>query len=162
MSVMIEDLRSRFGQLQRREQMALLLMSAFLLVVFFYLAVWAPADSFVADSRLDYSRHQKLLQYLRSTETEAKASKGGPARSMGGRSMLTKVSRTTQGAGISPSRMQPEGSDAVSVWFESVGFSQLMIWLERLESGQGIVVRQISIDSRGQPGQVSARIVLRS
>jgi type II secretory pathway component PulM len=36
-----------------------------------------------------------------------------------------------------------------------------MLWLERLESGQGIVVQQITIDRRDLPGQVSARLVLR-
>ena len=30
----------------------------------FYLAVWSPANSFVTDSELDYSRHFKLLEYL--------------------------------------------------------------------------------------------------
>jgi type II secretory pathway component PulM len=37
-----------------------------------------------------------------------------------------------------------------------------MLWLERLESGEGIVVRQITVDRRELPGQVSARLVLRN
>ena len=75
--------------------------------------------------------------------------------------MLTTVSRAAQSVGLKPSRLQPEGGDAVSVWFDAVGFNSLMLWVERLESSS-IVVKQISIDRIDEPGQVSARVVLRN
>ena len=163
MNAFLTDLRTRFGDLEKREQQALLALAAFLIPVVFYLAVWSPAVSFQADSELEFNRHQKLLTYLQSTEAQAKASVGkGSGSQLSGQSLLTSVSRAAQNVGIKPSRLQPEGSDAVSVWFDAVGFSSLMLWLERLEAGQGIVVRQISIDKKDLPGQVSARIVLRN
>ncbi len=163
MNVFFEDLKSRFADLEKREQTALLMLTGFLALVLFYVAVWSPTQSFVIDSEQDYNRHLDLLEYLRSTESDAVAASGNSTdKTAGGRSMLTTVSRTAQSVGVSPSRMQPEGNDAVSVWFDEIAFSQLMLLLERLESGQGIVVRQISIDRRDQPGLVSARVVLRN
>ena len=103
----------------------------------------------------------KLLQYLKSTESEAKAAAGnGNKTPASSQSLLTQVSRTAQSVDIKPSRMQPEGGDAVSVWFDAVGFTKLMLWLERLES-RGIVVRQVTIERRDVPGEVSSRLVLR-
>ena len=155
--------QSRFAQLEKREQTALVALSAFLAVVIFYLAVWLPIMDYADNSRIDYDRHVSLLQYLQSTESQARAaSSNGKSSSVSGQSLLTSVSRTAQGVGINPSRMQPEGDSAVSVWFDAVAFSQLMVWLERLESNQGIVVRQITVDRRDEPGQVSARLVLRN
>lgn len=162
MNAYLLDLRRRFDSLEKREQSALLLLSGFLVILVFYFAVWSPLNGYVTDSQLNHDRHLKLLTYLRSTEEEAKAAARGGNRPSAGRNILTSVSRTAQTIGINPSRMQPEGSGAVSVWFEAVPFTQLMLWLERLESQQGIVVRQISIDQRDEPGQVSARLVLRS
>ncbi len=156
------ELKERFDSLESREQSALVLLVGFLLLLVFYLAVWSPVNEYFEDAQRDHDRRLELLTYLQSTEAEARAASSGSSRPSGGRNLLTSVSRTAQTIGINPSRMQPEGSGAVSVWFEGVPFTQLMLWLERLESQQGIVVRQISIDQRDVPGQVSARLVLRS
>jgi len=161
MNAYLAELRGRFDALEKREQTALLVLGSFLLLLVFYFAIWSPVYEFLEDSRVDHDRHLKLLTYLQSTEAEARAASGGSKKASSGRNLLTSVSRTAQTVGVSPSRMQPEGSGAVSVWFEAVPFTQLMLWLERLESQQGIVVRQISIDKRDEPGQVSARLVLR-
>lgn len=161
MNKMLATVQSRFLDLEKREQNALIGLAAFFVVLIFYLGIWTPLNTFVDDSRQDRNRHLELLQYLKSTEAEAKASTGTQARNtMSGQAMLTQVSRTAQNVGINPSRMQPEGADAVSVWFDNVAFTRLMLWLERLE-GRGIVVRQVTIDRQDNPGQVSSRLVLR-
>ena len=163
MNAWFREMTSRFEALEVREQVALSALAAFLLAVIFYLAVWSPANTYLADSQLDHDRDYKLLSYLKSTESEARAAASGSGtRKVTGRSLLTTVSRTAQSAGIKPSRMQPEGDDSVSVWFDAVPFNQLMLWLERLEAQQGVIVRQVSMDRRDQPGQVSARLVLRN
>lgn len=161
MNKFITTLQSRFLDLEKREQNALVLLSAFFVAVIFYMAVWTPVNAFVDDSRLDRDRHLELLQYLKSTEAEARAAGGNRGRTpVSGQALLTQVSRTAQSVGINPSRMQPEGNDAVSVWFDKVAFTRLMLWLERLE-GRGIVVRQVTIDRQENAGEVSSRLVLR-
>ena len=162
MKELIEEFRSRFGELGKRERIAILGLFIFLVVVAFYIAIWAPANEFVVDSERDYARQLKLLEYLQSTEAEALASKGRSRQQQEGQSLLTTISRTAQTVGVSPSRMQPEGSAEVSVWFDTVPFTRLMLFLERLQSGQGIVVRQISVEGQEGPGKVSTRVILRN
>ena len=162
MKELIADLRTRFDQLDKRERKALVSLVAFLVAVVFYLLVWTPANEFVAAGERDYSRHLKLLEYMMSTQTIAGAAGGKPSQSQGGRSLLSTVNRTAQTVGVSPNRIQPEGSNAVSVWFDSVAFTRLMLFLERLHSAQGIVVRQISIEGQDDAGKVSTRVVLRN
>ena len=161
MNKVLTSIRGRFLEFEKREQNSLILLGSFFLVVIFYLAIWIPVNGYVDDQRIDRDRHLKLLQYLKSTESEAKAVAGnGNKTPASSQSLLTQVSRTAQSVDIKPSRMQPEGGDAVSVWFDAVGFTKLMLWLERLES-RGIVVRQVTIERRDVPGQVSSRLVLR-
>lgn len=162
MNARLAELRQRYAALEHREQVALSSLSVFLVVVVFYLAVWVPVNTFLADSRADYERQLSLLTYLQSTEAQARAASASPSPTGGQRqSMLTSVSRTAQAVGVNPSRMQPEGTDAVSVWFDAVPFTSMMLWLERLESQQGIVVRQITLDGQDEPGQVSVRVIIR-
>ncbi len=161
MNQTIAQLQTRFDALEVRERLALAALSAFVFVVLLYFVVWLPVHNYAADGRLDYDRHLKLWTYLKSTEAEARsAAKGGNTDRRRGQSLLTSVSRDAQSVGIKPSRMQPEGSDAVSVWFDDVTFTDLMLWLERLEAQRGIGVKQVSIDQQDDPGQVSARLQL--
>ena len=72
MNQFLDDVRSRFDDLEKRERIALTGLAVFLLTVVFYLAVWAPINEFVDDGRRDYARHLSLLEHLRSTEAEAR------------------------------------------------------------------------------------------
>lgn len=158
----VAELRRWFDGLESREKRALLLMSTFLSLVLFYLLFWSPVNAFLEQSREDYTRQAELFAYLKSTEPMARTAAGaGSTGQRNGQSMLSAVSSAARVAGITPSRLQPDGSDAVSVWFDAVRFTSLMQWLEQLERDKGIVVRQLTIDERDQPGQVSARLVLR-
>ena len=162
MKVYLRELIKHYNELEKRERAALLSLSIFLFGVLLYAGIWSPANRYVLESQIDHDRYLKLLTYLKSTESQARStlenkSAGEPA----GQSLLSSVSRSARNVGVNPSRLQPEGSEAVSVWFDEVAFTKLMLLLERLESGQGIVVQQISIDRRDAPGQVSARLVFR-
>ena len=162
MKVYLRELIKHYNELEKRERAALLSLSIFLFGVLLYAGIWSPANHYVLESQIDHDRYLKLITYLKSTESQARSSSENQSTGKAaGQSLLSSVSKSARSVGINPSRLQPEGSEAVSVWFDEVAFTKLMLLLERLESGQGIVVQQISIDRRDVPGQVSARLVFR-
>lgn len=158
---MIANLRSRYMTLEPRDRTAVVVLSIFFGILTFYFAIWQPLHDFKASSQDELNRQAELLQSMRASEKEARASSGNSAPAPTGQSLLTQVSRTAQQFGIKPNRLQPEGSDAVSVWFDEVSFNDLIKWLSS-QSQSGMSVRQISIDREERPGRVNARIVLRS
>ena len=149
---------ARLDSLEARERHALAALCVFLAALLFYLAVWAPLNTYVAQSQAERDRQWALLQYFQATAAEARAQKGGKAASQ---SLLSEVSRSAQALGLNPSRIQPEGRDAVSVWFDQVAYTRLMRWLEQLADTRKIAVRQAALERRSVSGQVSARLVLR-
>jgi len=160
--VYLRELIKHYNELEKRERAALLSLSIFLFGVLLYAGIWSPANRYALESQIDHDRSLELLTYLKSTESKARSTlENKSAGDRAGQSLLSSVSRSARTVGVNPSRLQPEGSEAVSVWFDEVAFTKLMLLLERLESGQGIVVQQISIDRRDVPGQVSARLVFR-
>jgi len=162
MRAYFRELMKYYNELEKRERAAVLSLSIFLVGVVLYAGIWAPVNSYALETQIDHDRYLKLLTYLKSTESQARSSSEDQSTGKGaGQPLLSSVSKSARSVGINPSRLQPEGSEAVSVWFDAVAFTKLMLWLERLESGQGIVVQQITIDRRDLPGQVSARLVLR-
>lgn len=155
-------LMEHYAQLEQRDKIALSGLGIFFSLLFIYFAILGPVNKYHADSLAARDRQLSLIQYMRASENQARSASTGSQSATSGQSLLTQVSRVAQQIGIKPNRLQPEGSDAVSVWFDSVAFNDLVKMLKRVQSQQGIVVQQISIDREDQPGMVRARIVLRS
>ncbi len=158
----LDKLTERYLQLEKTERSALNALVVFFTLLFLYFVIWNPVNQYHNSNEVERDRQLSLIQYMRASEKEARASSQGGNRAPTGQSLLTVVSRTAQQIGIKPNRLQPEGSDAVSVWFDGVAFDDLMHMLKQIQARQGIVVQQIAIDREDQPGIVRARIVLRS
>ncbi len=162
MSALILQIRQRIQELEKKEKLAILALSVFLALLMFFLVIWLPIYEYREKQRDSYQRSLDLLLYLQSTEEEARSVKVEGSKRMSGQTLLTKVTRTAKTAGIQPSRLQPEGNDSVSIWFDSVSYRELMLFLERLESREAIYIIQLSIDKGDQSGKISSRVTVRS
>ena len=162
MSALILQIRQRIQELERKEKLAILALSVFLALLTFFLVIWIPIYEYKEKQRDSYEKSLDLLLYLQSTEEEARGVKVEGSKRMSGQTLLTKVTRTAKTAGIQPSRLQPEGNDSVSIWFDSVSYRELMLFLERLQSREAIYVIQLSIDKGNQSGKISSRVTVRS
>jgi general secretion pathway protein M len=162
LSATAKKLIDRYVQLEQRDRIALNGLGLFFGLLFIYFGLLNPMYTYHADSMAARDRQLSLIQYMRASEKQARSAKADTRSTGSERSLLSQVSRIAQQIGIKPNRLQPEGSDAVSVWFEDVAFNDLVKMLKQVQSQQGIVVQQISIDKEDQPGVVRARIVLRS
>lgn len=162
MSALILQIRQRIQELERKEKLAILALSIFLAFLMFFLVIWLPIYEYREKQRDSYQRSLDLLLYLQSTEEEARSVKVEGSKRMSGQTLLTKVTRTAKTAGIQPARLQPEGNDSVSIWFDSVSYRELMLFLERLESREAIYIIQLSIDKGNQSGKISSRVTVRS
>ncbi|MDZ7686476.1 MAG: type II secretion system protein M [Gammaproteobacteria bacterium] len=157
----IDRLRTRYLGLERRDRLALTALIVFVGGLVLVYGIWIPANEFVDSRKSDRDRQFELLQYMRSTEQEARTLGVNAPPLPSGQDLLTRVSRSAQQFGVSPNRLQPEGSNGVSVWFDGVPFNDLVVWLQE-QTNQGVTVRQLSVDRQEEPGLVNARIVLRA
>lgn len=155
---LIRQGQARFRALDRRDQLALISLGGFLAVLIFVFGIWIPANDFRESQASARDRQFELVQYMRSTEQEARTLGDGSARAPSGQNLLTQISRSARQYNISPNRLQPEG-EGVSVSFEDVAFDSLIQWLQA-QSEEGIRVRQLSVAREDAPGLVNARILL--
>ena len=163
MNSLISHITQRIQELEKREKLAILAVSAFLAFLTFILVVWFPVYEYREKQRSSYEKSLDLLLYLQSTEEEARAlGKKDGAKRVSGQTLLTKVTRTAKTAGIQPTRLQPEGNDSVSIWFDSVSYRELMLFFERLQAREAIYIIQLSIDKGNESGKVSSRVTVRS
>ncbi len=160
---LIRRLISIYADLESNDRYALMGLALFFGLLIVVLGIWQPAADYAASARVTRNNQQELINWMNSTAVQARAAAGIQTTThRSGQSLLTTISRTAQDFKIKPNKMQPEGNDEVSVWFDAVAFNSLMTWLEELQANQGILVRQISVDKNELPGTVNARIILKS
>ena len=157
---LVEQMKARYAQLEVRDRRALVGLSTFFGALVLWFGFWQPVNQYLADNQASRDAAYSLIQYMRASEQAARRAAGdSQVASQGGQSLLSTVSGFAQRQGIKPNRLQPEGGDAVSVWFDQVPFDALVVFMQELES-RGIRVRQISVDREDTPGTVRARLVL--
>ena len=69
------ELIKHYHELEKRERVAVLSLSIFLVGVVLYLGIWAPVNNYALEAQIDHDRYLKLLTYLKSTESQARRSR---------------------------------------------------------------------------------------
>jgi len=162
-NVVLVKLLDSYSQLEARDQFALKTLTCFFLLLFFVFGMWQPLQQFVDENQELRDSNLDLIQWMHSTEKQARlVSRNSSSNRKSGQSLLALVERSARSANIQPDKMQPEGSDSVSVWFDKVSFNDMMRWLEKLEAEQNIYIHQITVNRQEQSGSVNARLVLKT
>ncbi len=142
-----------------REQLALLIMSAAVILYAFVVLVLLPlgnAREELAERNIATATALARVDGL-ATEIKELRKAGGTARSAG-RNLTATVNRSAERFGLRPSRLQPNSRGGVQVRFESAALESLLRWLHSLEDGQGLLVEELSLSQTQLAGTVSATV----
>lgn len=152
-------MKTWFLQLTRREQLYLMVMAG--AVGFWLLMVVAVLP--LAESRTQMARNNAAAGELLA-RVDAKVNqllnlrKSEGARQSG--SLSATITRTSELAGLSVRRLQPNSRGEVQVRFESVDYDALVRYLHTIEVTEGLVVLEASITQGGRAGGVNATLRL--
>ena len=160
MKASMQVFRQRFQALKTSEQRMLMLLAGFLFVLGFYGLLWAPINDFQTSQFVERERQLELLTMMQQTENQARNAVASSNAGAFDPNLLAVVTKATTAQGISPNRLQPEGDDSVSLWFDQVVFSELMQLVHDLSQTQRIDVAQMVVDRTEVAGKVRARLVL--
>lgn len=164
----IQKLMSRYDQLPRRDQQALVVLVIALFLGLLYFAIWRPAVSFHESAVVQRQNSEQLLAWLDSNRASLRKLSGGASgqsasnadKPQDARALMALVTRTAGESGLTLQRFEPGGEDSIRVWLDNARFSQVAGWLERLSSENGINIEQASMDRQNEPGLVSVRLTL--
>jgi general secretion pathway protein M len=154
-------MRSRFSQLGPRDQIALALLAALLLLCVVWLLAWRPlAQSNAILARQNAASAQTLLGVTRLAD-EYHALRQRDDSAAASRASLTEVvNRSIEAHGLAMSRFQPGSGGDVQLRLENAAFDAVLRWLHRLERGEGVSLRELSITRGAAPGLVNVSVRL--
>ncbi len=162
----VGKLIARYDQLPSRDRQALMVLAFALLLAVLYFMVWRPAADFHDRALSSRENAGELLAWMQANESAIQGLSAGGATASGvdkpadGRALMALVTRTAGEADLSLQRFEPSGDDAIRVWLDSVPFTEVAAWLERLTAEHGIIIDQASLDRANDPGVVSVRLTL--
>ncbi|MCU7810569.1 MAG: type II secretion system protein M [Candidatus Thiodiazotropha sp. (ex Notomyrtea botanica)] len=147
-----------------REQLALILAAAALLLFLLYLMAWQPFSQAVEQKRLLVKSQQATLSWMQNNLTEIQRLRGSGTnrKTTSNEALLTLVDRTAKQRQMRQQiqRIKPQGDKTVQLWVEQVAFDTLLIWLGELTQKYDIQIDSLNIDRQELPGLVNARLVL--
>lgn len=160
MNEYLERARAGWTTLAARERLVLAVGGAVLALVVLFLGIWEP---------LAAARHQREVELraaralaVQLEQLAAAAPRAGAAPAGAGQSLLAVVDQSAKASALNkpPTRLQPDGDNAVRLWLEDVPFDALVRWLGELHARYGVRVEAAEVERESGPGLVNARLTL--
>lgn len=154
----LEPLNQRWQQLSRREQQGLQLMSAVVALLLLWLLLIQPVLQWRTQAENQLETAQSTYQAL--VQKAPQAMRGGSlATNTSTASLNTELRQQANRFGLTIQGFEPDG-DLLRVRLDDARYSQVVQWLAALQR-QGVVVDQLTLNGRDQPGRVQVLAVLR-
>lgn len=153
-----------FQGLSDREKRIVLVGAVALTIMLFYLLLWDPLSSGVAELRKSVESESKNLAWMTAAAQEIKGKSRGagsaPGAQRGDESLMTLVDRTAREGTLAAAlkRVQPDKDGVVRVWLEDAPFDDMVFWLGSLKNAYGITVENAVIERSERAGYVKARL----
>ena len=153
-------MREWFNSQSPRDQMAILLLTGFLLVFSVFQFALMPMSENRAKMALNNGAASAQL-----SRVEAKVSRLLSLRDAGSTGQNDNLSSTlsaaAQNAGLTVKRLQPNSRGEVQVRFEGADFDALLQWLQTVEGNEGLRIIDASVSDAGRSGGVNATLRVR-
>jgi len=152
----------KFNELNRREQLILIIGGVFFVAYLLYILVYSPLSKSQTELAQQNDRARETIVESKGLVAEFKnLQRSGAQSSKGsGQSLSQIVDTTVAKNSLSMKRFQPNASGDAQVRFEGAIFNNIVAWLYELESGYSIIVKDISISPGRAEGLVDVSVRL--
>ncbi len=155
-------MKAFWDNLNRRDQLALLILGSVLAVYLLWLLLIRPVGNAVEQERLRAVAAQESLGRVQVMAAKLKAYRTGAQESQAPTTTLADVvNRSLQANQLSMSGFTPSRDAEARLRLENVSFNQLLAWLYQLETEYRINVMELTVNPSRDPGIVSVNVRLR-
>ena len=153
------------NNLQARERNLILGAALILAALLLYLLLWEPVSKKVTSLKGSVSAQQTQLVWMQQASREVRTLQKNPASGPVGNqgtSLIRAVETSAKETGMrsSVTRMEPQGSDKITVELRGAEFDGLVDWIGILTHQYGASVNQFSATKTDAQGRVDARFIL--
>ncbi len=158
----LEPARQWYAALQYREQVAVAVLGAALVLMLIYLLMWKPVLDARQAAVQRYLSQAQVVDWMQDNAEVVRAARSGQRNTptMQG-DWISVINASASRAGLTLRGFTPEGNDAARVQLEQQPFAPVITWLQTLQQEQGVRAAAVEISTGQTPGTVNVRATLR-
>jgi general secretion pathway protein M len=128
-------------------------------IVLAYHLLWQPLVSAKASYQQQNQRAEQQLVAVRELATQYRQLQNSGAKATVSAAGLPQlINSTVLSHQLAVQRLQPSASGDVQVRFENVSFNALLAWLNDIELGHGVIVKDMAVNRAEASGQVNVTL----
>jgi type II secretory pathway component PulM len=157
---MMTSVRDWFLRFSVRDQLALLMLGAALLLYLVFMVLVVPQNQAREEMRARNVATAQLLQRVDAMAVEigARRAEGAPGLPAAGRNLSASLNASAERFKLRITRLQPNSRGDVQLRFESAPLVALLRWFYELEAKEGMRIEELSLSQTANPGIVSATV----
>jgi type II secretory pathway component PulM len=158
---LMDNLNQQWSGLNRRDQLSLKVLAAFLAVLLVWFGLIQPIENMKERNRSELERRLELNSWLQEMGPQAKLISGNRVAPSTDavENLSTRVIQLARQHGLVLKKFENDNQGGLRVWFEQVPFESLSKMLAQLQQS-GIVASQMTIERQNAAGVVDARGLL--
>jgi general secretion pathway protein M len=145
-----------YDDLSQRDQKIVQIAAPIVMVLLLVFAIILPVHHSVNRLQEQVIDHKKAITLLQTLAPAKSTSSGRKAFS----SLTNVITNTTREFGFRLDRFEEKKTGEINVWFDSIAFDKMLVWLAKLENEYGITASHISVSQTNEVGIVRANIRL--
>jgi len=158
----MNEIQQWWQTLVYRERIVVSVLAIVVILFMFQSLILKPLYQARDNAQNSVNKQAELLQWMKQKGALAKQLKRtSPIQSqVKGVSISQRINTTAKRTKIEINRFQTSGDTSVQVWLDSVDFSKLLLWLNTLQSKNGVHIESVAISETSKAGFVSVRSTL--
>jgi len=143
----LQELQARYKALESREQNLLLVAAVVVSICLVYLILYKPLANSVEQLQKSHVSQTNLRDWMTLQVAQLKSSGAATGKTVtkSTKPLSSIINETALANQIQISRSQPRPDNQYQIWLDKVTFSQLVRWLDSMQSDHGIFVQTVNI-----------------
>ncbi len=159
----LQQLKQWFNSLPTKEQRLVSGTGALIIITLFYIIVWEPVHLGLDEEQQKQQSQKEILLWMQDAASEVKTLRtSGTRNTIRDKNKPTTlvIEQTIKNAGLKSSvnKIESSGNNGARVTLNEASFNQILIWLNTLETHNGIQVVSANIERSSKPGRANARL----
>jgi len=147
-----------FAGLEQREQLSLLLLAVAVALYLLYVLAWSPLASRRDALKLQNDAIAESLVRVDAMVSHLLELREGGAGAGPKHNLTSEINESTGRYELPVMRLQPNSRGEIQVRVENAPFDKVMRWLDEVEYGKGLLVREVSLTQAGTAGYVNVTV----
>jgi len=153
-------MKKYWQNLNDREQKMLVIAGVFTVLYLTYLLLFAPIIKAVDNKKNQLSLKKETLSWLEQAQKQQHETVR--QKKLSNSQLLTLLSHQLKANKLVdfPHQIEQTGSGDIQISFDSVPFKNIFQWLEQLNKGYTVQIKQLNVERKESPGTVKLTLVI--